>query len=497
MKMLTPPPSQRSEQLAKGSIVSRRDVLKGALVGAGALAAMSLPTPLMELVPDAGPKKALAATQNVADGIYAFRYHAQRERSLDVPRGVNSAVDVLSAESNNSHAQYWVVTYDSSFGAYKIMPICGQDGNFVLTADNSYEATLKVRVDQKASNQRWLFTKNSNGSWAIKIKSNTSLCVNLQLDNRADGARTQIFTYSSSDTASQWDMDCLITAIKDTVETADITKVYEPTFELKNVRDNEPQLLSTLPSGWKATYTSGKNLDTIYYSTVYRSTTPQSFKIVYPDCADVAGQAVDIQVDITVIGGDMNIRGWDIYQKTWIDFNWEAKARSGLLGGICVLRSPGFDCKYTVVNRSTGKTVSLKGALMTVGSLNGICRPSEAYTTSITTDLLDEGCTWEGVSYRAGSTPVKSYRVADHHLMRPCSGYTIGVYEEDIKDFPGGANYEKVAVCYQIADDTPTLSLRNMALTGGHANSQWFFPMFCGFGIMNPGAPNKSAKITS
>ena len=497
MSMQSTPPRNNTGKLAKGGIVSRRDVLKGALVGAGALAALAVPTPLLDLMPGAKPREAMAAAQNVADGIYAFRYHAQRERSLDVPYGVNSAVDVLSAISNNSHAQYWVVTYDSSFGAYKITPICGQDGGFVLTATASLDETLKIRVDQKASNQRWTFTKNSNGSWAIRNKANSTLCVNLYYDKRDDGARTQIHTYASSDIASQWDMDCLITAIEDTVEIADNTAVYEPTFELKNVRDNEPQLLSTLPSGWTATYTSGKNLNTIYYKSVYRSTTPMSFKIVYPNCADVAGQAVDIQVDIKVIGGDMNPYGHGNYQKTWIDFNWEAKARSGLLGGIAVLRSPGFDCKYTVVNRSTGKTVSLKGALITVGSLNGICRPSETHTVDQTTDLLDDGCTWEGVSYRAGSTPVKSYRVKDHHLMRPCSGYTIGVYEEDIKDYPGGENYEKVAVCYQIADDTPTLSLRNMALTGGHANSQWFFPMFCGFGIMDPGAPSKSAKITS
>ena len=141
-------PRNSTNELAKGGIVSRRDVLKGALVGAGALAALAVPTPLTRFFPAVAPREALGANNNVADGIYLFRYNAAKGWSLDVPSAVATNTDIKLGSTNGSISQCCAVTYDSSTDAYRIAPLCGITANMVLTTHN---AVVNMRADQNAS----------------------------------------------------------------------------------------------------------------------------------------------------------------------------------------------------------------------------------------------------------------------------------------------------------------------------------------------------------
>ncbi len=468
-------------------------MLAGAAVG---LAALALPTPLLDLVPGAEPRQALAANNNVADGVYAFRYNATPNTwGLDIYGGASTSSNVTLNKANNSHAQYWIVTYDSSKDGYKIMPVCGQDTGMVLSIKGNSavkNATVITAADKSRTDQRWILTKNSNGSYSIRSKANTSYCVNLANDNRASEAGIQLYTYSATDIASQWKMDCLITSIAETTETVTLGAVYSSTCRVDNVRKSVPKLTSTLPSGWKAAYDSSGGIDTITYSSgVYRSRTPVTFTVLYPNCADINDSAVDLKLTIKVYGGDLATGSFN-YMNTMVDLNWENKNKPlGISHGVCVIRSPGFDLTYNFIDRKTQKTASLKGGRMTFGSLNG----GDSGSPTKWGKVLNH-C--EGISYRAGTTPVKASRTKDHLLMCVCPGFTIGKGPDAFDDWVGSDDFQRYAVTYQIVDDYPTFSARNI-VSGNYGDfccSEWVFPIFSGLGIEKPPSPSKSATIT-
>ena len=95
-------------------------MLKGALMGCGALAAMAVPTPLTRFFPAAAPREAMGTNNNVADGIYLFRYNAAKEWSHGIRGGVSNWTPISLNATTGSIVQCCAVTYDSSSDAYTI-----------------------------------------------------------------------------------------------------------------------------------------------------------------------------------------------------------------------------------------------------------------------------------------------------------------------------------------------------------------------------------------
>ena len=469
-------------------------MLKGALVGAGALAALAVPTPLTRFFPAVAPREALGANNNVADGIYLFRYNAAKGWSLDVPSAVATNTDIKLGSTNGSISQCCAVTYDSSTDAYRIAPLCGITANMVLTTHN---AVVNMRADQNANNQRWLFVKNSNGSYSIKIKSNTSLCVNLAYDNRSANATIQLFTYSSSDIASQWQLICFVPAQTQTTKKLTSTAtVFNSSFLLENVRTNYPTIVSK-PSGWTVENKSGHPYRIKYNNgSVYRGSGAQSIVVKYSNVGDVNGVAVDFQAKIDVypdynksIFDDNYTDSSSNWPKgTCVCLQWNtgesgAKKAWGLFAGICVTSCSYYNVTYTCYNHSTGAQISLSGAYMTLSSLGGGDLPYKSRTL------------YETVSYMSSSSGVTASYISGAWLKNPVPGVWMGANSGDSEDTIGGNKSEYAAVSYLIKDAAPTF--RFVPFATGTRNGQWFFPTFTPLGILNLGAPEKSAKITS
>lgn len=98
----------------------------------------------------------------------------------------------------------------------------------------------------------------------------------------------------------------------------------------------------------------------------------------------------------------------------------------------------------------TGKQISLEGAYITVGSLNG-------------NPFYGDGskARYEGVKYNSSKPNVKSYVMQDNFLTLHADGYWVGnMYQgdnyENYEDKIGGKNSEKVAVSYLIQDASPS-----------------------------------------
>ena len=488
-------PRNSTNELAKGGIVSRRDLLKGALVGAGALAALALPTPLLDIVPGTKPKEAMAATQNVADGIYAFRYYADSNWSLDLLDANPNPINIILHPTNNTIAQYWVVTYDSSSSAYRISPLPGFTPGMVLTATAQKNQVVKTRVDAGEARQRWVFKQNPNGSWSICNKGNTSLCVNLANDTRVNTATIQLYTYSSTDIASQWGLSLLTPAVKTNLHyVKDVNQLYTSDFTLSNARENHPEVLSKPSTGWTMSKDSGGYPDKFTYNGVVSS--EQAFSFMYRNVADLKGRAVDIQVDLKILAGDHGGSS-SSWPNTLVDLSWQSGASGGngvkgFFAGICVLRSSRYTLTYTVYDHKTGEKISLKGAWMTAGSLNGTSYGDPcnyySYTSACSSD------THEGFTYESSSGTVEAYVMKDNGLCNFCEGswFGRGIIEED---WIGGSDMPRKSVAVVCNDDSPTFRFYNTALTS--QCGLWSFPLLMPLGILNPGAPSKSAKITS
>ena len=489
------PPRNTANDLAEGGIVSRRDLLKGALVGAGALAALSLPTPLTRFFPAVAPREALGANNNVADGIYLFRYNAAKGWSLDVPNAAATNTDIKLDVTNGSISQCCAVTYDSSTDAYRIAPICGITANMVLTSDGNKNSVVKMRKDTKAKNQRWLFVKNSNGSYSIKIKSNTSLCVNLLNDNRSSNATIQLYTYSSSDIASQWQLICFVPAQTQTTKKLTSTAtVFNSSFLLENVRTNYPTIVSK-PSGWTVENKSGHPYRIKYNNgSVYRGSGAQSIVVKYSNVGDVGGVAVDFQAKIDVYPeyNDSSYDNGDVsvgYPKgTCVDLQWESLGSGaiktwGMFAGICVTSCSYYDVTYTCYNHSTGAQISLSGAYMTMSSLSGSALP------------YSKASRYETVSYKSSTSGITASCMSSAWLKNPVPGVWMGANSGDFDDTIGGSKSEYAAVSFLIKDAAPKFGFAPFGTS--IRNGLWFFPTFTPLGILNPGAPEKSAKITS
>ena len=490
MSAQSTPPRNSTNELAKGGIVSRRDLLKGALVGAGALAALAVPTPLTRFFPAVAPREAMGANNNVADGIYLFRYNAAKEWSLDVPSAVATKTDIKLGFTNGSISQCCAVTYDSSTDAYRIAPLCGITANMVLTTDGTHNAVVKMRADQNANNQRWLFVKNSNGSYGIKCKANTSHCINLSNDDRSGGATIAIYTYSSSDIASQWQLICFVPAqTQTTKELTTTTTVFNSSFLLENVRTNYPTVVSK-PSGWTVENKDGYPRHIKYGSdSTYRGSGMQSIVVKYSDVGDVNGVAVDFQAKIDVYP-EYNSSSYDGLHPgdpcrekgTYVCLKWLDSSEFGLFAGICVVNSSYYDVTYTCYNHSTGEQISMSGAYMTMSSLNGSKIP-----------YVDTS-RYETVSYKSSTSGITASYMSGAWLKNPVPGVWMGVNSGDFEDFSGGSKGEYAAVSFLIKDDAPTFRFASFATA--YENGLWFCPTFTPLGILNPGAPEKTAKIT-
>lgn len=453
------------------------------------------------------PSQAHAA-QNVEDGVYAFRYNAATGWSLDVQEASYSPTDMVINTSNSSTAQYWQVKYDSSKDAYKLTPICGLDKNMVLSVKGSSvlkNATVSTQEDKSRDDQRWVFKQNPNGSYSICNRANQSLCVNLADDNRKAKAAVQLYTYANDDIASQWKMSKVEGASVESVEKLDNanTMFRHTTFMLENARNSEPEILS-MPSGWSKTYKDGHLISLNCNSGVYRGNGNQNFKIMYRDVADVAGEPIDIQVDLAV-KPNSNDSQYD-YQndgntgnffpnRTDVNFKWDDDVASGPTGntygffaGICCTHCTDYDITYTVYNNATGKQISLEGAYITVGSLNG--NPFYGDGTK---------ARYEGVKYNSSKSNVKSYVMQDNFLRLHTDGYWVGTMyagddNENYEDKIGGKNSEKVAVSYLIQDASPKFSFHNTA--NAECSAQWEFPLFMPLGVIAPNDPIKEVVIS-
>ena len=448
------------------------------------------------------PSKAHAA-QNVADGVYAFRYNADSSYSLDVPYAVNTPVGMVVNASNSSTAQYWQVKYDKAKDAYKVTPVCALKADMTLTAKSAAKnAKVATQKDKSANTQRWVFKKNPNGSWSMCSKANQSLCVNLANDDRSAGAYIQMYTYSNTDIASQWKMSKIEGASAESVTNLkDADTVFShSTFMLENARANYPEVLSK-PSGWTVSNKNG-HPDTIAYDKgVYRGSGSQDFKIMYRDVADVAGRPIDVQVDLSV-KPDRNDKKYDrvtddgnfAANETVVHFNWSTTDKgghlssgtksSGFFNGICVSHTTDYDVTYTVYDHETGNRISLEGAYITVGSLNGWPEGEQGTAR------------YEGVKYNSSQAMVKSYVMADNYLTLYSDGFwngNTGLDDGAWEDTIGGRNSEKAAVSYLIQDESPRFSFHSTAnVTCG---AQWEYPLFMPLGVIAPNDPVKEVVI--
>lgn len=89
-------------------------------MGCGALAAMAVPMPFTRFFPAVAPREAMGVNNNVADGIYLFRYNAAKEWSPGIRGGVSNWTPISLNATTGSIAQCCADTYDSSSDAYTI-----------------------------------------------------------------------------------------------------------------------------------------------------------------------------------------------------------------------------------------------------------------------------------------------------------------------------------------------------------------------------------------
>ena len=503
MSTQSTPPRNNTEELAKGGIISRRDLLKGALVGAGALAAMSLPTPLTRFLPAVAPREAMGANNNVADGIYLFRYNAAKEWSLSVPSGSSNWIPIRLNATTGSIAQCCAVTYDSSADAYRIVALCVFANYSSFSVDDCSTGT-KV-MSKTANSSQWIFKQNPNGSWSICNKGDSSLCINLADDNRSANATVQLAPYASDDITSQWELVCLFPAQTQSVtRLADASTVFNGSFLLKHARENYPEVVS-IPSGWTVESKDGHPYLIKYGSgSVYRGSGAQSIVVKYSDVGDVGGIAVDFQAKIDVYP-DYNdpqydelgtADGWPEGTTVclqWNDGDTGAKNAWGIFAGICVTSCSYYDVTYSCYDHSTGDEISLSGAYMTIASLNG---GKLRYDQSSTR--------YETVSYMSSEPGVKAFwpykSWNDVWFTGAVGGGTMrGVWMSantgDFEDTIGGKDSDRAAMSFLVKDDAPTFRFASFATKS--RNALWFYPTFTPLGILRPGAPEKSAKITS
>ena len=489
-------PRNSTNELAKGGIVSRRDVLKGALVGAGALAAMAMPTPLMELLPGSAPKKALASNQNVADGIYAFRYFYDSGYSLDLPNSNPDPVNIGLYYSHNCPAAYFVVVYDSDCGGYRISPVCGHTPGMVLTATAGSGNDVRTAKDQALSTQRWTFKQNSNGSWSILSMADPTLCVNLWTGYPTLNGAIKLYSYENSGNARAWTLDQLAPSVKTNLHyVEDLTKLYTTQTKISNARENHAKILSMPSSGWSVKYSDSGN--PLQLNAANYLSSPAEFSFMYEDCLDINGKAADIQVDLTVLSQSLN---HDQRVMVQLGFAWKGILTGDLFDGIDMNRTNKWTVKYTAYDHETGGQISLKGAWLNIFSLSGAhCGdPSNGcnYMKKYGTDSITPH---EGAVYLQKTGTAEAYIMKNNDLCNFCDGVYFGRgHMDDEIDNVGIAGSETQSVAFVCMDDAPTFQhfVMDYAIDGSHMNA-WFFPMFCPLGIIDPGAPTKSAKITS
>ena len=494
MSAQSTPPRNNANELAKGGIVSRRDVLKGALVGAGALAALALPTPLLDIVPGSAPKKALASNQSISGGIYAIRWFSDNSWSLDLPDSNPNPVNVEVFTSHNAPNQYWVVAYDSDCDGYRISPVCGHTPGMVLTATAGSGNDVRTAKDQALSTQRWTFKQNTNGSWSILSMADPTLCVNLWTGHPSDCGSIKLFDHATGSAGGWWTLDCLAPSVKTNLHyVEDISQIYPSQTKISNARENHAKILS-MPSGWSVEYSDAGN--PIRFTAADQLTSPAKFTFLYEDCLDINDKAADVQIDLTVLSQSMHAAN-----RVTFDLGYEDGGRltGSLFDGITVRRSDKWDVKYTAYDHETGGQISLKGAWLTAFSISGVEYGDPCNFRAYRDSGGAYGNNYEGVAYLQAEGSIDAYIYKSHKLCNFCEGVYFG---KDLtlqeSDYPGAPGSESNAAAFICADDSPTFRFFCFSFFDrGKSLSAWFYPMFCPLGITEPDAPTKSAKITS
>ena len=492
MKTQTPPDYASNLSINCGTL-TRRQMIVGGAIG---LAALAVPLPLLDFFPGSAPNAAMAANQNVADGIYAFRYFYANNYSLHITAANPNPIDVVLYSSLNLVNQYWVVKYDADCGGYRISPVCGHTPGMVLTATAKANQAVRTAKDTGASNQRWTFTQNTDSSWSILNMADPTLCVN-NCKNRLQNSNN-IILYShekSGDQPRAWKLDCLAPAVDTNVHyIEDINQLYSTKTKISNIRPSYGEILDMPNDGWSITYSDAGN--PIRFTAANQLTSPTTFSFLFKDALDINDTAADVQVDLTILSQSTTASHRVYFE---LGYAYSYKCNGEFMDGITVVKADKYTVKYTAYSHETGERISLKGAWFTVFSLTGSqCGdPSKEYDYYQQNGKVPD-CGYEGVVYLQEKGTVEAYAIKDNYLCNFIDGVWFGrEYPAKETDFPGAAGSETNAVAFVCADDA--LTLQHFVMDW-HANawhlSSWFFPMFCPLGITAPGDPVKTATIT-
>ena len=485
-------PRTSTNELAKGGIVSRRDVLKGALVGAGALAALALPTPLLDIVPGTKPKEAMAATQNVADGIYAFRWFSDKSFSLDLPNARITPETMVLHASHQGVNQLYVVTFDQKCGGYRIAPLPGHTPGMVLTATANSGETVRTASDASALNQRWTFKQNSNGSWSILSMANPELCIANGQDYPINEEYIFLHKLSTSSIRGAWLPYLLAPAVSTSTHyISDINKLYSSNIKISNLRDNHAEILS-MPSGWSVEYSEAGH--PILFTAGSYLSSPAKLSFKFENALDINGTAADFIVDYTILN-----QSYHSYDRVTLQLGYYS-ITGNLFDGVYITKSDKWTVKYSAYSHETGEQISLKGAWIGLCSISGSecgdpCNTRQ-YDDSHTNP--SESC-HEGVVYLQETGAAETYLVNNNELCNFVEGIYFGRTPTSTEsDQPGAAGSETHAIAYMIGDDAPTFHQFCISYrSNGSDLRAWLYPTFSPLGISYPGAPEKSAKITS
>ena len=460
-------------------------------MGAGALAALALPTPLMELLPGSAPKKALASNQNISDGIYAFRYFSDKGYSLDLPDMNPNPVSTVVYTSHNSANQYWVVAYDSDCDGYRISPVCGHTPGMVLTATAGSGNDVRTAKDQALSTQRWMFKQNSNGAWIILSMADPTLAVNLWTGIPSKGGSVKMYR-DNGRAANDWALDCLAPSVKTNLNyVGDLNKVYPVQTKISSGQKSNIQILEMPSSGWSVEYSAAGNPKQLNASDYLSS--PAKFSFMYDSALVINDELADIQVAVTIPTQSLNSEN-----RVKIYLGWRTQQGS-LFEGICVENADKWTVAYSAFDHESGEKISLKGAWMTVFSISGAScgDPSNAYAYTREYGFRPN-YPHEGVAYLQQTGTVEAYVMQDNRLCYFCDGVWFGRDPTPLSmDYIGSPESEYNSVALLCADDSPTFQHFCMGYNNTGSNMRaWFFPMFSPLGITEPDAPEKSAKLT-
>lgn len=146
--------------------------------------------------------KSAVKLKSVEEGTYAFKSGINPSYVMDIAGGSSAnGANVQLYISNNTGAQKFKVSYDSSTGYYTITNV--QSGK-VLDA-TSGASSNGTNIQQYAGNntfaQKWIIEEKSNGRYVIKSALNPAVVVDVAAGNASNGSNIQL--YESNGTNAQ------------------------------------------------------------------------------------------------------------------------------------------------------------------------------------------------------------------------------------------------------------------------------------------------------